>query len=154
MTGARRIGELLQAKDSALSALLRGSQRQNALDKQFNALIDAPLCEHVHVASAENGILTLAASTPVWGHRVRYLAPSVLEQLRRIDPSLNQVKIIVRPPLRQAATAELPVRRAKLSESSASFIGDIAATCDNPRLASIFKRLSKLAHRPVADDET
>ena len=150
MSDARWIGDLLRGKDSALSALVRGSQRQRALDKQFNALIDAPIAEHVHVASAEDGLLTLAADTPVWGHRIRYLAPTVLEQLRRIDPSLREVKIIVRPPPSQPSKPDLPARRAELSESSASLLGGIAATCDNPKLASILQRLSKLAQGPCS----
>jgi hypothetical protein len=150
VTGARRVGDLLRVKDSALSALLRGSQRQHAFDKQFSALIDAPIAEHVHVAGAEGGILTLAADTPVWGHRIRYLAPSVLAQFRNIDPSLREVKIIVRPPRSEPPAPALPVRRARLSEASASLIGGIAASCENPKLADILRRLSKLAQRPPA----
>ena len=153
MTDARRIGDLLRARDSTLAALVRGSRRQAALDKQFNALIDEPIAAHVHVASAEDGILTLAADTSVWGHRIRYLAPTVLEQLRHIDASLCEVRIIVRPPRSEPSAPSLPVRRAKLSESSASLIGGIAATCDNPKLASILQRLSNLAGRSSSDDD-
>ena len=145
MTGARRVGELLRVKDSALSTLVRGAQRQAEFDKQFHALIDAPICEHVHVASATDGVLTLAADTSVWGHRIRYLAPAVLEQLRHIDPSLREVKIIVRPPRADPGVPDPPSRRASLSEASASLLGGIAASCENPELAKILKRLSNLS---------
>lgn len=153
MRAPRRVSDLLSVKGSALSALLRGSQRQQALDKKFSALIDAPIAKHVHVASAEDGILTLAADTSVWGHRIRYLAPTVLEQLRHIDPSLREVKIIVRPPRSEPDIPALPGRRANLSASSATLLAGIAATCDNPKLASILQRLSKVAQRPGNDSK-
>ncbi|MFT5447668.1 MAG: hypothetical protein ACI9DC_002844 [Gammaproteobacteria bacterium] len=151
MRHPRRINELLGEQGSALSALARGCHRRQVLDDRFNALVDQPIAAHVQVASAENGILTLAADTPVWGHRIRYLAPSVLEQLRCIDASLQEVKIIVRPTRAEPAAPDVPPRQASLSASSASLLSGVANTCENPRLASILRRLSSLG-RPVSED--
>jgi hypothetical protein len=151
MKHPRRINELLGEQGSALSALARGAQRRQVLDERFNALVDQPIAAHVQVASAEEGILTLAADTPVWGHRIRYLAPSVLEQLRRVDASLREVKIIVRPTRTEPAASDVPPRQARLSASSASLLSGVASTCDNPRLASILRRLSALG-QPVGEE--
>lgn len=147
----RRINELFGDKDSTLSVLARGSQRRQRLDERFNALVDHPIAAHVQVASAENGILTLAADTPVWGHRIRYLAPSILQQLRQLDASLQEVKIIVRPLRTEATPAETQPRPASLSTSAADLLSGVASTCDNPRLASILRRLSALG-RPLSND--
>lgn len=151
MKHPRRIDELLAKQGSALSALARGCRRRKVLDDRFNALVDQPIAAHVQVASAEDGILTLAADTPVWGHRIRYLAPSVLEQLRQVDASLREVKIIVRPTRVEPAAPDVQPRQASLSASSASLLSGVASTCDNPRLASILRRLSSLG-RPVNKD--
>ncbi len=147
----RRINELFGDKNSTLSVLARGSQRRQILDERFNALVDQPIAAHVQVASAENGILTLAADTPVWGHRIRYLAPSVLQQLRHVDASLQEVKIIVRPQRTEPIAAEVQPRQASLSASAATLLNGVANTCDNPRLASILRRLSALGRPPSED---
>ena len=147
----RRINELFSDNNSPLSVLARGSQRRQVLDERFNALVDQPIAAHVQVASAENGILTLAADTPVWGHRIRYLAPSILQQLRHVDASLQEVKIIVRPLRTEAAATEIRPRQANLSASSADLLNGVASTCDNPRLASILRRLSALGRNSSND---
>ena len=151
MKHPRRINELLGEKGSTLSALARSCHRRQRLDERFNAIVDQPIAAHVQVASAEDGILTLAADTPVWGHRIRYLAPSVLEQLRSVDASLLDVKIIVRPIRAEPTAPEIQPRRASLSASSASLLSGVANSCDNPRLASILRRLSALG-RPRNED--
>ena len=143
MRSPKSVHDLLDAKDSALASLVRSSQQQCRLNEHFNTLVDTPIADHVQVGSAENGILTLVADTSVWGHRIRYLAPTLLEQLRTINPSLIEVKIIVRPLRTQPDSPTIDVDRETLSSSSASLLNEIADTCNNPDLARILKRLSK-----------
>ena len=153
MTHARRVGDLLRAEDSALASLVRGAQRQDALNKQFEALVDAPIAQHVRVAGTAEGLLILIADTSVWGHRIRYLAPTILEQLRRIEPSLCEIKIVVRPAPSAPCEPTAALRRASLGESSASLLAAIAVSCANPKLATILQRLSKVARHPSPDSE-
>ena len=147
----RRINELFSDKTSPLSVLAQGSQRRQILDERFNALVDHPIATHVQVANAENGVLTLVADTPVWGHRIRYLAPSVLQQLRHVDATLHEVKIIVRPLRTEPTATEIQPRQTHLSASAADLLNGVASTCDNPRLASILRRLSALGRRSNND---
>jgi hypothetical protein len=117
-------------------------------------MVDTPIAQHVHVSSADDGLLILVADTSVWGHRIRYLAPAILEQVRSLDPTLSEIKIIVRPPRSEPSEPPPSAHRAQLGKSSASLIAAIAATCENPKLANILQRLSKVAQRPRSDNET
>ena len=120
---------------------MRGARRQQRLDALLRGFLDRPLADHVHVASAQGEILVLAADTPVWGHRIRYLAPAILEQMREQVPELVDVHIIVRPRDEPPATPEV-ARRAVLSRASASLLETVAGSCDNPPLARVLARMS------------
>jgi hypothetical protein len=152
MSKARRVGDLLRVEDSALATLVLGVRRQDSLNKRFNELVDAPIAQHVRVACTDEGLLILIAQTSVWGHRIRYLAPTILEQLREIEPLLCEIKIIVRPTRSEPRDPIVAVRRASLGESSAALLAQIASTCTNPRLADILQRLSKVTRPPSSDD--
>ena len=148
MSAAKQLKDLLRAKDSPLSGLVRDAQQQHRLNKQFQALVDSPITEHVQVGGSENGKLTLVADNSVWGHRIRYLAPSLLEQLRKIEPGLTQISIVVRPTSSAPSPpAPTPPRR-NLSASSASVLSEAADLSENDKLAAVLRRLSKRAIKP------
>ena len=111
----RRVNDLLAAKSSPLGALVRGARRQQRLDALLAGFLDRPLADHVQVASGDADVLVLAADAPVWGHRIRYLAPAILERMRGEAPQLRDVRIIVRPPAWPPARAAARERRTQPS---------------------------------------
>ena len=97
----RLISEVLNQPDSILSEnrhKVLELQRLNALLGEF---LDNPILEHVQIATTHGDQLVLAADAPVWGHRVRYLAPAIVEFLhsRGELKHIHSARIIVRPPL-------------------------------------------------------
>jgi hypothetical protein len=146
MSGPRRIRDLLTPSGSPLAALVRRAGHQQQLDARLGAFLDRPLLDHIQAAGGENGVLVLVADTPVWGHRIRYLAPTILQQMQRHEPELREVRIIVRPGRSQPHRAATPTRRT-LSRSSASLLEHVAATCDNPALARVLTRLGARARK-------
>lgn len=146
VSGPRRVTELLRRRGSPLDTLVREAAAQARLDRALGEFLDRPLRDHVQVAGARDGVLVLAARSPVWGHRVRYLAPAILERLRRADPRLADVRIVVRPPHTPApASASAADRRARLPRGAASVLRTVAASCDNPALARALERLARRA---------
>jgi hypothetical protein len=125
---------------------VRDATHRHDLDQVLSQFLDGPLREHVHVASARNGILVLAADTPVWGHRIRYLAPAMLEHLRRQEPKLTDVRIIVRP-AREEPEPEPRAPRTPVSHAAGSFLESVADDCDNPGLARALRRLARRSRR-------
>lgn len=141
MSGPRRVGDLLAPGGSALAALVRRAEYQQRLASRLGEFLDRPLLDHIQVACGDDGVLVLVADTPVWGHRIRYLAPTILQQLQRDDPRLRDVRIVVRPARSEPQHAPARTRRT-LSRSCASMLERVAATCDNPALARVLARLS------------
>ena len=142
----RRVNDMLAAKESSLGALVRGARRQQRLDALLAAFLDRPLADHVQVASGDADILVLAADAPVWGHRIRYLAPAILDRMREDIPQLRDVRIIVRPPA--PPPAQPPgARRATLSPASASLLQEVAGGCANPALSRVLARMAARARR-------
>ena len=121
-----------------LAVLLRRTAER--LDALLRGILDRPLADHVHVAGARDGILVLAADTPVWGHRIRYLAPAILERMREQEPKLDDVRIIVRPPQESASPPD-PSRRAHLTARAATLLRSVAESCDNEDLARVLARM-------------
>lgn len=142
----RRVNDLLAAKSSPLGALVRGARRQQRLDALLAGFLDRPLADHVQVASGDADVLVLAADAPVWGHRIRYLAPAILERMRDEVPHLRDVRIIVRPPAQPAPDAS-GARRATLSPASASLLQEVAGGCANPALSRVLARMAARARR-------
>jgi hypothetical protein len=135
------MAELLSAPGSPLRPLVAGARRQRLLDEILRRFLDRPLAEHVQVASADGDALVLAADAPVWGHRIRYLAPDVLARMRQEVPSLGSVRIIVRP--QPTAPPPAPGRRHPgLSPANASLLEAVSRSCGNPALARVLARLS------------
>jgi hypothetical protein len=132
--------DLLAARDSPLRPLVAGAHRHRLLDGLLRRFLDRPLADHVQVASAHGDVLVLAADAPVWGHRIRYLAPDILERMKHEFPSLETVRIIVRP--RPTAPPSPPsARRPGLSPANASLLDVVSRDCDNPALARVLARL-------------
>lgn len=144
MTGPRRIGDILAPSGSPLATLLSRARHLQQLDAQLAEFLDRPLLDHIQVGGNDNGVLVLVADSPVWGHRIRYLAPGILQQLRVREPGLHDVRIIVRPARSEARPAPVRMRRT-LSRASASLLERVAATCDNPALARALTRLGARA---------
>jgi len=142
----RRVDDLLAANGSPLAALVRGARQQQRLDALLADFLDRPLADHVQVASGDADVLLLAADAPVWGHRIRYLAPAILKRMREEVPHLRDVRIVVRPPAAEPAPAT-GARHATLSPASASLLKEVAAGCANPALSRVLARMAARARR-------
>jgi len=147
-SGARpqRLSILLKQRDSVLAGLrhkVLALQHLNALLGEF---LDQPLLEHIQIAAVNDDKLVLAADSPVWGHRMRYLAPAIVEFLhsRGELQHIHDTRIVVRPPLAGFTQRENTVPdTAGISEHSALLLQQVAKELDNPELAERLQRLSR-----------
>lgn len=112
--------------------------------------LDQPLRDHIHAAGTAEGTLVLTADTPVWGHRIRYLAPALLEHLRQQFPGLVQVRILVRPAQRPPPAATKPGPGPDVPRSAGASLDQAADGCANPALADVLRRLAKRARSSKA----
>lgn len=143
----KSVRDVLRGGGSVLGGLATESARRASLNALLDGFLDSPFREHVQVASATDGTLVLCADGPAWGHRVRYLAPSILEHfIRQGVTSLTRVSISVRHSSPDPATppsAPAP----SVSPASARVLESAAATLDNPELASRLRAIARHCRR-------
>lgn len=113
---------------------------QNSLDPTFT--------QHIIVANLHHDTAIVAADTPAWLSKIRYLGPIILDLLRQ-QPGLsrlNKVQFKVQP--RDDNHAVSQVRRATLSSASSRILESAASGICDPELASALRKLSRLANNP------
>lgn len=141
---ARSVRELLRGPGSPLLEMSRHAELLEGLNKLLDDYLDRPIVEHVRVASARHQRLVLCADSPTWGHRIRYLAPTILDHIRKFGAvELGNVHVIVRPALARHRTRGR--KSLKLSSRSASLLNRVAADLDNPALARTLRRIGRRA---------
>jgi hypothetical protein len=164
-TRPRRLSDLLNQHNCVLSELQHQVQALQHLNALLGEFLDEPLLEHVKIAAVDNDEhdnsrdtqqLVLAADSPVWGHRVRYLAPAIVEFLhsRGEIEHIHTARILVRPPLagfKQPRSLEPgppapPDSNSNgLSNQSAQLLEQVAEELDNPKLSERLRQMSQRA---------
>lgn len=81
----------------ALRAILGAVERQRLLLAVVQARLPPPLDQHCRYADLEDGRLTLVTDSPVWGARLRFLAPELLTGLRETHGMIKECRVRVQP---------------------------------------------------------
>ena len=109
---------------------------QNSLDPAFS--------QHITLTNLRGDTAIVAADTPAWLSKIRYLGPAILTVLQQ-QPGLSRLHKIqfqVQP-----TEAPQPVshtnRRATLSSNSSKILESAAAGISDPDLANALQRLSR-----------
>ncbi len=169
-TRPRRLSDLLNQHDCVLSELQHQVQTLQHLNALLREFLDEPLLEHVKIAAIDTEQhdnsrgtqqpargqqqLVLAADSPVWGHRVRYLAPAIVEFLhsRGEIEHIQTARILVRPPLAGFKEPQSPEPNTHtendssgLSNQSARLLEQVAEELDNPKLSEQLRQMSQRA---------
>lgn len=95
----RLVAQLLGFKTSKVSTLMAEAQRLSQINIIVRQSLDHQLGEHVRVASAADGLVTLVVDSPVWATRLRYMQSTIIEGLQKysISADFHQIKFKVRP---------------------------------------------------------
>ena len=154
----RRLSDVLNQSNSVLAELKRKIHRLQHLNALLADCLDAPVLEHIQIASVHdeqphnsnlqrgNPQLVLVADSPVWGHRIRYLAPTIIEFLHQHGEltNIHDTRIIVRPAETRATIHETSEHQGKfISERSAKLLLQVANELDNSDLAEQLRRLGQ-----------
>lgn len=120
--------------------MLRGFLDKTSSLTQLNQAVlkkcDPSLRAHCRVSNVRDGILILAATTPAFGHTLRFSETDILTALRQ-DPNWSQLKSIqalVRPELTSVRNPEPPFPPPRLSAGSRATIRQSAEGIQSPKL--------------------
>lgn len=93
------INQVLNNSSGGFAQVLERAKELRKLTFKLRNLVDAPLNEHIHVANIRDNILVIGTDSAVWHTRIRYLAPTILEQMQQIKglEKLESVEFRVQP---------------------------------------------------------
>jgi len=129
---------------SGYSRLLSHARALGELDAQLQKLIPAPLNEHCRILSLQDGVLTLAADSPVWTARLRFHGAQLVKQFSRQPAvTVRTVRVRVRPPHVHRPQPAAPRLSSPCSPANAEVLQQTASTLSDPDLKSALLRLAR-----------
>jgi len=104
-----------------------------------SGVLPAALRAHCRLANVREGTVVMTADSPVWAARLKYLGPTLLEQLRR-GHGLEGKELRVR--IAPAAVPETPpLRRPVMPAAAGDALRSLAEHESDPDLAAALRRL-------------
>lgn len=138
----RSIGNLLNDRANPSRMLLEHSLRLERLSGQVRALLPDACRPHCRVANLRGGLLSIAADSPAWAARVRFLAPRLLQNLQRqSDLPIHRIEVSVMPV--EISIARPTIRRPGLSHKTLALLEETAQSMDDPALRAALLRLAR-----------
>ena len=93
MSKSTQIGQVLRNSTGGFAQVLERAKELRRLTIRLRNLVDAPLNQHIHVANIRDNTLVIGTDSSVWHTRIKYLAPTLLDQMKQI-PGLENLKSV------------------------------------------------------------
>jgi hypothetical protein len=140
---SRPVASFLTSGEGGLQSILQRAQALQALTQILRESLDPVIADHISLVNLHGDTAIIAADSPAWLTKVRYLAPVLLQLLQQQSglQGLRKVQFKIRPSAETAETA--PARRASLSTDGAQLLDSTAASVSYPPLADALRRLAK-----------
>lgn len=135
----------------ALGAILSRVARQRLLLAAVQARLAPPLDQHCRYAALENGRLTLVTDSPVWGARLRFLAPELLSYLRDTQGEIKECRVRVQPSGLLSRPREPTERLVSMSPATASLLLAAADAHAGTELGLALRRLAEAGIKTELD---
>lgn len=132
-------------RSSILGEFVKKSEQLTQLNRTVVKKLDSTLSPHCRVISFSHNILTITTSSPMWGHKLRFKVPELLENLRQ-DPKFAALKTITTKvcPEEPDSLSVLPaLPKPHLTQESAVNIALCATEISSPKLQQALLRLAK-----------
>lgn len=143
-----QIGSLLER--SSASRLLSCARVLGELDALVHKLIPPPLNGHCRVLAMRNGILIVAADSPVWATRLRYEASRLVKQLGGVaSVKLHTIQVRVRASESRLTGDGFAHARQTLSSRNSMVLKQAACSISDAGLKAALLRLSSRQSRPL-----
>ena len=147
MSQYKPVSKLLTASNGSLRSLLEQAHYLQALTRLLQEAIDPVLAEHIAVANIRANTAIIAADSPAWLSKIRYMAPIILATLKQQSglTELREIQFKVQPAIKLATPDQTDneQRRATLSSASSKVLESAASGISDPELASALQRLSR-----------
>jgi hypothetical protein len=147
MSASKSLGRILAAPDNGLQPLIDRARQLQSLTDALRQGIDQPFADHISLGNVRGDTAVVAADSPSWLSKIRYLGPALLHILQQ-QPGLASLQNIQFKVVPSAALPPLPPsRRAVLSPQGADILKNAATGMEDPKLAAALLRLARHAGR-------
>ena len=116
-----------------------------ALQSMLDACLPAPLRGQVRVSNFRQGILVAGVGGGALAHRLRTLAPQLVEALRAREVAVVELRAEVRP---TELAPPPPPKRAVLGPNARESIERLAASLPESPMRAALERMARRARRP------
>ncbi|MDP2227755.1 MAG: DciA family protein [Moraxellaceae bacterium] len=126
-----------------LASYRQDAGRLNRLNAILATYMDAGLKPLVHVASYQEGVLSLACHNSSLAGQLRYLSRIYMQQLRQHDEFCELVRIrVVNTATTVAGPSPSRPRLARLSTGTATLLAELADTLQGGEVSEALRRLA------------
>lgn len=138
------ITKILQTS-SLLQNYVSKTQSLEKLTQSIRQYLEPELAKNCSVANLINNELILATTSATWNHKLRFLIPDLLEQLRKLPQfyGLAKIKIIQEPPIAHNKLKVKQPKHLRLSPANAKQLMETAKHITNPKLANALLKIAK-----------
>jgi len=133
----------LRASDKT-AAFLSVIERNRRLLQAVRSKLPSPLDTHCLHASLESGVLTLVTDSPVWGSRLRFFAPELMQISIAKQGPVEKCRVRIQPPHAPRENGEQKRHVNKLSEETVKLLFEAADGLGETELANALRRLAKI----------
>jgi len=93
------IGQVLNNSSGGFAQVLERAKELRKLTGHLRNLVDEPLVDHIHVSNIRDNTLIIGTDSAVWHTRIKYLADSLLQQMKQIEglENLKSVEFRIQP---------------------------------------------------------
>ncbi|MCP4041693.1 MAG: DUF721 domain-containing protein [Gammaproteobacteria bacterium] len=140
----KSINGLINASSGKFRQLVRQAGYLEQVNRSLQIYLEPALRGHCIVANIRKETLVLQADSPAWASRLRFLGPSILQNLSRNFgwENVSRTKVIVRPP--DYTSSQSRSRQPRISPRTAELLHQVGEDIDDDDLREAFLRL---AHR-------
>ena len=123
------------------TAIVSHANTLSGLQRWLESQLPDPMQEQCQVVNFRDDTLILAASSPVWATRLRYLLPQLNALIsQKTSGKLLKIKIKVRPSSELPGIASRP--EATISAATGQLLDQMATAIDHPGLSAALTRIA------------
>ena len=134
---------ILSQPSAKLRQLIAKAEALIEIEQELKNHLDPGLTQHCHVANLRHDCLIIAVDNAMWATRLRFIIPTLLQQLKKQSPlkKLNAIDYFILPndEIRMEPTKHVT----SLSKESAKLIDEIAKTISHDKLRGVLERLAE-----------
>jgi len=142
-----QIAKLLTIHNKQVNTIVSEARRLNEIKIIISQSLDQQVADHIEVAKARSGVLTLITDSPVWATRIRYTQSEIINSLKNyaVTKNIHSLSVKVQPIEFSHQQKKHKRKTLSISHESARRMLDTIDSISDPQLKLALIRITKHA---------